>query len=108
MQVVVLIFIGCAALCGCSGARGNEESPQALSPTAVATVPRDSVPAPAAAAPREERRLVERDINADGIADYLVVITDRFDAAGALVSRTREEDFEADGVIDSRTTTVFR
>ena len=36
------------------------------------------------------------------------IIIDTYDASGALVSRTREDDFEADGVVDRRVTTTFR
>jgi hypothetical protein len=43
----------------------------------------------------------------DGIADYRIILTEEFNAAGMLVSRAKEEDFEADGIIDARSVTSF-
>ena len=36
-----------------------------------------------------------------------IIITDTFDAAGNLVGLVREEDFEADGIVDARGATSF-
>ena len=62
--------------------------------------------------PRESHRgskpAPRNELDADGIADYRVFMTETFDAEGKLVSVTEEQDFEADGVIDARDTTNFR
>lgn len=57
--------------------------------------------------PRQVSRTIEDDPDGDGIADYRVVITDTFDARGSLVSTSRQQDFEADGIFDARNTTYF-
>lgn len=56
---------------------------------------------------RRESRTVEDDWDADGIADHRVIITDTFDADGNLLMSSRDEDFEADGIIDSRGMTKY-
>jgi hypothetical protein len=56
---------------------------------------------------RRESRTVEDDRDADGIADYRVIITDTFDADGNLLLTTRDEDFEADGIFDARSLTKY-
>ena len=56
---------------------------------------------------RRVSRTIEDDPDADGIANYRVIITDTFDAEGNLLSTTRDEDFEADGIIDARSTTYL-
>ena len=63
----------------------------------------------AAPPPREHResRTIERDPDGDGIANYRCIITDTYDASGRLIRRTRDEDFDADGIVDARTTTTF-
>jgi hypothetical protein len=64
---------------------------------------------PAAPPPgnRVVSRTIDKDFDADGIADYRLTIRETLDAAGNLVSRSREEDFEADGIVDERVTTWF-
>jgi len=56
---------------------------------------------------RRESRIVEDDPDADGIPDYRVIITETFDADGNLLLTLRDEDFEADGIIDARRTSYF-
>jgi hypothetical protein len=64
-------------------------------------------PAVPVSAGHSTSRTISTDQDADGIADYRVVITETFDAEGNLVSRTREQDFDADGVIDARSTISY-
>jgi hypothetical protein len=61
----------------------------------------------AAAGSHTTSRTFSRDLDADGIDDYRVVITETFDSAGNLLSRTKDQDFDADGIIDSHVTTRF-
>jgi hypothetical protein len=58
---------------------------------------------------REHRakRTIDQDPDGDGIANRRVVITEIHDDAGVLLERIREVDFEADGIIDSRSVTRF-
>jgi hypothetical protein len=56
---------------------------------------------------RRVSRTIEDDPDADGIADYRVIITDTFNADGDPISTAREEDFEADGIIDARSVTKY-
>jgi hypothetical protein len=60
-----------------------------------------------AAGLRQLRRTSSEDPDADGIADYRIIITETFDATGNLISSASEEDFEADGIIDARSVTTF-
>lgn len=93
------------SLAGCGGARGA----QAPVPAANADRPALSVPPAGNVIPRETqaRRTIEDDQDADGIADYRVIITEIFDQNGNLVRTTRDEDFEADGIIDARNVTQY-
>jgi hypothetical protein len=73
-----------------------------------ATVPR---PVPVSSAPppapgRVETRTFETDFNGDGIADERTVISYRYDANGVEIGQLIEEDFDADGAIDSRRSTA--
>jgi hypothetical protein len=36
-----------------------------------------------------------------------VLITEVFDESGMLLERVREDDFEADGIVDARNVTIF-
>ena len=97
-------------LAGCQGAEGTANpvpGPPAvarMSPGADTPLLMNRAMPPG---PRQVSRTVEDDPDADGIADYRVVITDTLDAEGKLVSTTRSEDFEADGIFDARNTTYF-
>ncbi len=62
---------------------------------------------PHAACRQRRSRTIEEDPDADGIADYRVIITDTFDADGNPISTAREEDVEADGIIDARSVTHY-
>ena len=100
--------------CGGCGARVAESmettqaaavvaGPAAIAEAEVANVSRVL---PAAVTSRASR-IFEDDPDGDGIANYRAIITDTFDAAGNLAATLREEDFEADGIIDSRVTTSY-
>ena len=106
MRIIGLVFLIAAAQTGCSGAHGSAEPARA--PAGQARLDISTPELPARAAPRQQTRTTERDFDADGIADYRVFNTEKFDADGNLVSVTEEQDFEADGVIDARDTTDFR
>jgi hypothetical protein len=113
MRILGLVILACAIFCGCSGAHGSAQqaAPAAKDARGAVNVPTaDAVPAAAFPVPaaREQTRVTERDVDADGIADYRVFVTESFDAEGNLVAVTEEQDFEADGVIDDRETTHFR
>jgi hypothetical protein len=58
---------------------------------------------------RERRvtRTIDKDADGDGIAERRVVITETYDDAGILLERIREQDFQADGIVDQRTVTRF-
>ena len=111
--MTLLAILTVSAMSGCSGAHGAHDTAQStasrVSPVALESM---SVPSEAPAAAPDppgwrQVRTIEDDPDADGIANYRVIITDTFDAAGNMVSTLREEDFEADGVIDSRVMTSF-
>ena len=83
-----------------------------------AVAPANTKPAAiiAAAAPESTRveaerrvtRTIDQDPDGDGIANRRIVITETYDVAGVLVERIREVDFEADGIIDARSSTTSR
>lgn len=68
-------------------------------------LPQASPPAPSLA--HTESHTYSKDRNADGIDDYRVTIVESYDAEGKLVSRTKEQDFDADGIVDSRNEVTF-
>ena len=78
----------------------------AASAVQAAAVP-STVAVPQAGAAHTASRTFSRDLDADGIDDYRVVITETFDAEGNLVSRTKDQDFDADGIVDSHVTTTY-
>ena len=102
----VLPFSGC----GVQGAEPAAGAPDRLQPRlelpAAAGVPA-AMPVVHRSGDRRESRTVEDDLDADGIADYRVIITDTFDADGNLRLTTRDEDFEADGIFDARRLTKY-
>ena len=111
MRILVLVVLALLALAGCGGAQGNTELPYTAPQSSPTSSPLPSIPSqptPVVPAPTQKTRVTERDVDADGIADYRVFVTESFDAEGNLVAVTRERDFEADGVIDARETTNFR
>jgi len=101
------------------GKAGQTNNPASMSsaPAPSTTPSAASVVAPSAAAEIQPSlmsagshttsRSFARDLDADGIDDYRVVITETFDGAGNLLSRTKDQDFDADGIIDSHVTTRF-
>jgi len=108
------LAILCALACAGCGAKGAEPQPLAAPSSIAVALPKvrspesgTAVVAAPAAGERRVSRTVEDDRDADGISDYRIIITDTFDANGNLVSTLREEDFEADGIIDARSTTWF-
>ena len=108
--LTILWLLGCG---GC-GARVAESPESTLAPAVVAgpaavaeaELANVSRVLPAAVASRASRT-IEDDPDGDGIANYRVIFTDTFDAAGDLAGTLREEDFEADGIIDSRLSTSY-
>ena len=112
--MTLLAILTVSAMSGCSGAHGahrvqrnrrrRESCPSHRSRCCVPGEVRATAPNPSG---RQQVRTIEDDPDADGIANYRVIITDTFDAAGNMVSTLREEDFEADGIIDSRVMTSF-
>jgi len=112
--MVGIAFLG---LLGCSSRGAPVSAPSAEpkparfeTPLAVAASDPEREPGEVPAAGPVDRRvsrMIEDDPDADGIANYRVIITDTFDADGNLVSTTRDEDFEADGIIDARSTTYL-
>jgi len=105
--MTLLAILGSNVLWGCSGAQGAQETSPPAAPIAPPAAPRALPAGSPAPAERRLSRTIEDDPDADGIANYRVVITEIFDPAGNLVSTWREEDFEADGIIDSRQVTSF-
>ena len=98
--LAILYVLWCS---GC-GARAAEPRPGTVVTEPLASVVLPTMPS---AGERRVSRTIEDDPDADGIADYRVVITDTFDADGNPISSAREEDFEADGIIDARSVTKF-
>lgn len=111
--MTLLTILAATVTSGCNGAHGAQDSPRPLarrsSPVAWQSMSVPGEAPEAAPSPYERRqvRTIEDDPDADGIANYRVIITDTFDAAGNMVSTLREEDFEADGIIDARVMTSF-
>ena len=111
--MTLLVILAVSLMAGCNGALGaHDPAPQEV-PRGPAIASQSTVVPDAALAvapnksERRQVRTIEDDPDADGIANYRVIITDTFDAAGNMVSTLREEDFEADGIIDSRVMTSF-
>jgi len=113
---VIVLMICLPCLSACEGARAAREplgrATAAPATPAVPTHARDLVAISPPqqepdAAGRSSSRTIDSDFDADGIADYRIIISEAFDAAGSLISRTEEEDFEADGIVDTRVTTNF-
>ena len=106
-SLMILWLLACGG-CGARVAESLETTqaaavvagPAAIAEAEVANVSR-VLPAAVAS------RAFEDDPDGDGIANYRAIITDTFDAAGNLATTLREEDFEADGIIDSRVTTSY-
>lgn len=107
--MTLLAILGPHALSSCSGAHGAPDASSLAVPAAPQPrlVPAPTLPAAPSPAELRLSRTIEDDPDADGIANYRVVITDTFDAAGNIVSTLREEDFEADGIIDARHATYI-
>ncbi len=57
--------------------------------------------------PHRLARIIDKDPDGDGIANRRVLITEVFDESGMLPERVREDDFEADGIVDARNVTIF-
>ena len=85
-----------------SAAIGSDDA-VVVAPVAAAEIQ----PVMAAAGGHTTSRTFSRDLDADGIDDYRVVITETFDSAGNLLSRAKDQDFNADGIVDSHVTTQF-
>jgi hypothetical protein len=61
----------------------------------------------ASGTPHRATRIIDKDPDGDGIANRRVLITEVFDESGMLLERIREDDFEADGIVDARNVTTF-
>ncbi len=87
----------------------HAESQLATSPAPATATALAGVSGLAPATRREQRvtRAIDQDADGDGIAERRVVITETFDDAGILLERIREQDFQADGIVDQRTVTHF-
>ena len=96
-------------LAGCGGA--PDDSPRVETRIAEApSVPAVAHPALPATQSRGAHRTVntiDKDPDGDGIANRRIIVTEVYDDRGALVERIREQDFEADGIIDARSVTHF-
>ena len=107
------VFPGLTALllAACSGGQGDTAVSMAAQspalPAAIAPAPIRTPPPITTAAPQRVTRTIDKDPDGDGIANRRIIITEIFDASGALIERIREQDFEADGIIDARDVTHF-
>lgn len=110
-SVAVLLFAGCGGAHSDPVATAEPEAIQRLPDTSgvAVTLRADSArrEIPARGENRVETRHYESDSDGDGIADYRVTVIETFDGAGTLLARTREKDFDADGIIDASSTTTF-
>jgi hypothetical protein len=101
-----LLFAGCG---------GTPEPPPDAQPEVARLVPsepaEDSSPIarlpPASGTTHRLTRIIDRDPDGDGIANRRVLITEVFDESGVLLERIREDDFEADGIVDARNVITF-
>jgi hypothetical protein len=112
-----LIGLTTLLLAGCAGAQGDVSTtphpPMPRSPQPDADA--GNIPVAASTSPvqapvpgvRRAVRVIDKDPDADGIADHRIIVTEVFDANGLLLERIREEDFEADGIVDARAVTSF-
>ncbi len=101
-----LLFAGCGA---------TQEPAQIAQPAVVSQAPGEPtrvappptvLPAAGGTAHRLTRT-IDKDPDGDGIANYRMIITEVFNKSGMLLERIREDDFEADGIIDARNVTTF-
>ncbi|HET9862139.1 MAG TPA: hypothetical protein VFP37_01745 [Steroidobacteraceae bacterium] len=112
-QVLGFLALAIVLLQGCEGARGDApviEATVAASPPDTRVPVAAPAPAPhpaASSALRSLTRVIDKDSDGDGIANRRIIITEVFDPAGELVERIREQDFEADGIVDAREVTHF-
>jgi hypothetical protein len=94
-------------LAGCNRAPDPPREIQTTLPVPPAVPQAVTVAAPLPPVPgRVDKRTFETDFNGDGIADERTVISYRYDANGVEIGQLIEEDFDADGAIDSRRSTA--
>jgi hypothetical protein len=101
-----LLFAGCGS---------SHEPAQIVQPALVSQAPIEpirgppppTVSPPASGTAHRVTRTIDKDPDGDGIANYRIIITEVFDKSGMLLERIREDDFEADGIVDARNVTTF-
>jgi len=75
--------------------------------TATVVSPPTTLLPTASVASHRVTRTIDKDPDGDGIANCRIIITEVFDKSGMLLERIREDDFEADGIVDARNVTTF-
>ena len=108
----LLLMAVSGLLAGCENTVANPAERQVESPSRLALAPGVAPTPPAPVFPpgtpsQTTSRTGSRDDDADGIDDYRAVITETFDSTGNLVARTKTQDFDANGIVDSQVTTTF-
>lgn len=111
MAIATLCFTGCdGAPIGDAPVRSTpaQASTAGLTARRAPEIPPGNVAPPLPTPPqRRMTRTIDKDPDGDGIANQRVVVTEIYDDAGALLQEIREEDFDADGIVDARRVTTF-
>lgn len=117
-QLTGLLSLTTLLLVACGGGTRGETNAARIAPAPTSATTSAKAPAttesppPGAVTPVMNRghrvtRTIDKDPDGDGIANRRIFITEVFDEAGMLLERIREDDFEADGIVDARNVTTF-
>ncbi len=100
-----LLFAGCGATSEPAHPVQAAVVPQAQHEPLQVSPP--TVLPPASGTVHRVTRTIDKDPDGDGLANSRTIITEVFDKSGMLQERIREDDFEADGIVDARNVTTF-
>ena len=111
LRYMTWTLLSALLLAGCSDTQEPPTHAQTQVATRVSGPAEKSPPVaqlpPASGTPHRLTRIIDKDPDGDGIANRRVLITEVFDESGVLLERVREDDFEADGIVDARNVTTF-
>ena len=110
MVLPALVLAACGSTTGPAPAvqvRVAAGGPNTATMVTPPTTPPTTLSPTASVASHRATRTIDKDPDGDGIANCRIIITEVFDKSGMLLERIREDDFEADGIVDARNVTTF-